>query len=71
MAGGKYIYTNPKPDNFQKVTVHDLIHKYEVLVEDYKSTMKQYIKGKPEYENLRVQCEIYEMILSDLKRIRI
>lgn len=67
----KYIFTNSKAEPFVKVTVQELIEKYTILVDDYRSTMKPYVPGTAEYENLRVQAEIYEMFLQDLRRIRI
>lgn len=67
----KYVYTNNKPEAFKKVTVKELIEKYTILVNDYRSTMKPYIPGTAEYENLRVQAEVFEMILQDLKSLRI
>ena len=67
----KYIFTNSKAEPFVKVTIHELIEKYTILVDDYHSTMKPYIPGTAEYENLKVQAEIYEMILKDLRRVRI
>ena len=65
-----HIWTNNKPKQVVTTTVKELIGKYTILVDDYRSTMESYIKGTPEYENLRVQAEIFEMILDDLKRLR-
>jgi len=67
----KFVFTNNKAEPFKKATVKELIEKYTIMVDDYQNTMKQYIQGTAEYENLRVQSEIYEAILSDLIRLRI
>lgn len=66
----KYIFTNNKPQPYQTTTVKELIEKYKILVQDYRDTMKPYLPGTAEYENLRVQAEIFEMVLFDLQRLR-
>lgn len=66
-----YIWTNNKEEPFTKTTIKELINKYSILVEEYHSTLKLYLVGSAEHENLKVHLDIYEIILSDLKRLRI
>lgn len=67
----RYVWTNNRAQEVKTVTVKELIEKYTVLVEDYKDTIKLYREGTAEHENLKVQLEMFKMILNDLKSIRI